>query len=116
MKSTKVCTRNPYSASTRLINLGKIRRSVRIMVINRRTVAPKQGATIESILAVPRVISRGSSTIAKILYPVYPKMRSTSTKQTRPHVGHVEGIATICSNISKRRHQRAWNWLHLLQP
>jgi hypothetical protein len=96
-----------------MINLSKIRRRRRIMAIKERTAAPKQGARIESMLALPRVIRRGNFRITEMLYPAYPKMKLTSTRQTGPHVGDVEGIVTICSNVLQRRHQRAWNWLHL---
>jgi hypothetical protein len=96
-----------------MINVSKIRRRRRIMAIKGRTVALKQVARIESMLALPRVTSRGNFRITEMLYPVYPKMKLTSTRQTRPRAGDVEGIVTICLNVLQRRHQRAQNWLHL---
>jgi hypothetical protein len=55
---------------------------------------------IESILAQPGVTTKGNFRITEMLYPVYPKMRLTSTRQIRPCVGDVEGIATIYLNVS----------------
>jgi hypothetical protein len=85
------------------------------MATKGRTIAPKQGAKkkIESILALPGVTRKGNFRTTEILSLVYPKMKSTSTRQIRPCVGDVEGIVTIYSNVSRRRHQRVWNWLHL---
>jgi hypothetical protein len=113
MRSMRVCTRSPYSGSTRTINLSKIRRRGRSIAINGRAAALKQGARIESVLALPRVIRRGNSRTTEMLYPAYPKIRLTSIKQIRPRAGDVEGIVTIHLNVSRRRHQRAWNWLYL---
>jgi hypothetical protein len=95
-----------------MINLSKIRKRRRIMAIKGRTAAPKEGARIECMLALPRVTRRGNFRVTEMLYPAYPKMRLTSTRQTGPHIGDVEGIVTIHLNISQRRHQRAQNWPH----
>jgi hypothetical protein len=85
------------------------------MVTKETTTAPKQGGKkrIESILALPEMTRKGNSRIITILYLVYPKMRLTSTKQIRHYIGDMEGIVTICLNVSQRKQQRVWNWLHL---
>jgi hypothetical protein len=67
MKSMRVCTRSPYSESTRPTNLAKIRRRRRIMVIKRRIVIPKQGERIENRLVLPRVTRKGNFKITKML-------------------------------------------------
>jgi hypothetical protein len=100
MRSTRACTRSPYSGSTRTINLSKIRRRRRSMAIKGRAAAPKQGARIESALALPRVTRRGNFRTTEMLYLAYPTMRLTSTRQIRPHAGDVEGIVTIHLNVS----------------
>jgi hypothetical protein len=38
-----------------------------------------------------------------MLYLVYPKMTSTSIRQIRYHVRDVEGVVTICWNVSQRK-------------
>jgi hypothetical protein len=85
------------------------------MVTNERSTAPKQGAKtkIGNILILPGATRKGNSRTTKMLSPVYPKMKLTSTRQIRPRVGDVEGIVTTYLNVSRRRHQRVWNWLHL---
>jgi hypothetical protein len=101
MKNTRVCTTSPYSGTVRLINLGRIRRTGRIMGINGRTAAPKHGAKtiIENILALPGVTRNRHFRTTEMLSPEYPKMKLTSTRHIRPRIGNVEGIVTTYSNI-----------------
>jgi hypothetical protein len=67
MKSTRVCTRSPYSESTTPTNLGKIRRRRRIIVIKRRIAIPKQGERIENGLMLLRVTRKGNFKITEML-------------------------------------------------
>jgi hypothetical protein len=94
----RVCTRRPYSGSTRPINLSRIRRRNRIMVTKGRTAAPRQGAkkTIENILVLPGAIRKGNFRTTKMLSPAYPKSKLTSIRWIRPRVGDQEGIVTTC--------------------
>jgi hypothetical protein len=101
MKNMRVCTRSPYSGSTRLINLSRIRIRRRIMVTNGRTAVLKQGAKtkIENKLALLGATRKGNCRTTEMLSLEYPKMKLTSTRQTGPRVGSVEGIVTTCSNV-----------------
>jgi hypothetical protein len=110
MKSMKVCTRNPYFESTKLINLDKIRRRRGITMIKRAFATPKQGAKIKNKPTLPRVLRNRSFRITEMPYLVYPKMRLTSIRQIRPHDGDVEGTVIICSNALQRRPLRELNW------
>jgi hypothetical protein len=110
MKSMKVCTRNPYFQSTKLINLDKIRRRRGITIIRRRFMTPKQGAKIKNEPTLPRVLRNGSFRITEMPYLVYPKMRLTSIRWIRPHAGDVEGTVIIHSNALRRRPLKEPNW------
>jgi hypothetical protein len=67
IKSIRVCTRSPYSKSTRWTNLGKIRRRRGIKVIKRRVIVLKQGERIENRPPLPRVTRKRNFRITEML-------------------------------------------------